>query len=61
MLWEVAYIPIPYSPFFQFLLLQLIGGGGAWALVPLSYVSDSGVATICQRGPWGEGVSPLSW
>ena len=25
-------------------------GGHAWALVPLSYASDSSVARICQRG-----------
>ena len=33
----------------KFLLLQS-KGVGAWALVPLSYASDSGAARICQRG-----------
>ena len=26
------------------------GGGGAWAIVPLSYASDSGAARICPLG-----------
>ena len=43
---------IPYSPLL-ILTLRSTGGGGAWPLVPLSYVSDSGVPKICQRG---EGV-----
>ena len=43
------YVPIPlYSPFKKNILLQL---RGAWALVHLSYCSNSGAARICQRGP----------
>ena len=41
------YIPIPYSPFENFLLLLLRGSGSHCAL---SYASDSGAARICQRG-----------
>ena len=45
---EVAYT-IPYFP----LLISFtpIKGGGACALVPLSYASASGAARIFQRGP----------
>ena len=41
------HIPIPYFP----LLISFTpikGGGGAWALVALSYASASGAAAICQ-------------
>ena len=43
------HIPIPYFPLFFFnSRSQRGGGGGTWALVPLSYASDSGTARICQ-------------
>ena len=62
---EVAYTNPLLPPFNFFHSNQ--GGGGAWALVPLSYASASGAAGICQprskRGSeateWGESVFPL--
>ena len=43
---EVAYTNPLLPPFNFFHSNQ--GGGGAWALVPLSYASASGAAGICQ-------------
>ena len=37
-------------PTVTFLLFQSMRGGGAWALLALSYASDSGAAKICQQG-----------
>ena len=49
---EVAYTnpPPPPTPPFKNLFYSN-QGGGAWALVPLSYASDSGAARIFQQGP----------
>ena len=41
-------VPIRYSPFYKFLLLQ--SGGGGIGPCALSYASDSGAARICERG-----------
>ena len=40
----------PYSPLLKIYFTPINRGRGAWVLVPLSYVSDSGATRICQRG-----------
>ena len=41
---------MPYSTLLKFILFQSMGGGDNWALLPLSYASDSGAPKICQQG-----------
>ena len=49
----MAYTNPLLPPFFFFFYTPI---KGAWALVPLSYASDNGVARICQQGGQSEGA-----
>ena len=59
MKYNIAYTN-PLLPLIEFLLFQSGVGGGGWALLPLSYASESGAARICQRGGQSEGQKRTS-